>query len=149
MANQNPQPEIYTTRHTFGGSATQGSSDIQTVYTNQASNEEVRIYGIMADISLTGDGSVARDAESDFDIQIQIGNSNIPSKAFDLGVITQKDDRRLDFPSPILVLFNQPVSVKVIYKGGANATGNTPAASTTVRVSLISELSLQNVRGYN
>ena len=41
MANQNPQPEIYTTRHTFGGSATQGSSDLQTVYTNQASNEEV------------------------------------------------------------------------------------------------------------
>tara|TARA_Y100000389_G_scaffold62597_1_gene58688 strand:- start:39998 stop:40447 length:450 start_codon:yes stop_codon:yes gene_type:complete len=149
MANQNPQPEIYTTRHTFSGSATQGSSDVQTVYTNQASNEEVRIYGIMADISLAGDGSVARDAESDFDIHIQVGNSNIPSKAFDLGVITQKDDRRLDFPSPVLAMFNQPISVKVIYKGGANATGNTPAASTVVRVSLISELSLQTSRGYN
>ena len=43
MANQNPQPEIYTTRHSFAGSANNGTTDTQTVYTNQANNEEVRI----------------------------------------------------------------------------------------------------------
>ena len=145
MANQNPQPEIYTTRHSFGASDPNGTAITQTVYTNQANNEEVRIYGLMADVSLTTTGAVARNAECDWDVQIQVGNANIPSKAFDLGVITQRDDRRIDFPSPILVLFNQPVSITVTYKGGDAA--NTPAAVTTVRVSLISELSLQNPRG--
>ena len=146
MANQNPQPEIYTTRHSFAAAAANGTAITQTVYTNQANNEEVRIYGIMADVALTTTGATtARDSECDWDIQIQIGNANIPSKAFDLGVITQKDDRTLTFPSPILVLFNQPVSVTVTFKGGDAA--NSDSVITTVRVSLISELSLQNPRG--
>ena len=46
MANQNPQPEVYYTRHAFTTSSTQGSTDTQTVFTNQANNEEVRIYGV-------------------------------------------------------------------------------------------------------
>ena len=146
MANQNPQPEIYTTRHSFATGSDNGTAITQTVYTNQANNEEVRIFGLMADVSLATTGATsARDTESDWDVQIQVGNANIPSKAFDLGVITQRDDRRMDFPSPILVLFNQPISVTVIFKGGDAA--NTPDGQVMVRVSLISELSLQNPRG--
>ena len=32
MANQNPQPEIYTTTHAFASSATAGTQNIQTVF---------------------------------------------------------------------------------------------------------------------
>ena len=49
MANQDPQPEIYTTSHNFDASAanvTAGTTNTVTVYTNQANNEEVRIYAI-------------------------------------------------------------------------------------------------------
>ena len=60
MANQNPQPEVYTTRHVFGNNAdaiSAGTRVTQTVYTNQANNEEVRIYGIMAEIMAGGTGA--------------------------------------------------------------------------------------------
>ena len=46
MANQNPQPEIYSTRHSFTAADTQGTTVTQTVYTNQANTEEVRIYAV-------------------------------------------------------------------------------------------------------
>ncbi len=47
MANQNPQPEVYTTRHVFGDNAaviSAGTRVTQTVYTNQANNEEVMVH---------------------------------------------------------------------------------------------------------
>ena len=50
MANQNPQPEIYTTKHFFNGTA-EGATNTQTVFTQQANNEEVRIYGFSVDIT--------------------------------------------------------------------------------------------------
>ena len=46
MANQDPQPEIYTTRHDVAASSAAGTTNTVTVYTNQANNEEVRIYAI-------------------------------------------------------------------------------------------------------
>ena len=48
MANQYPQPEVYTTTHPFASSGTAlGSTDSQTIYTNIAHNEQVLIYGVM------------------------------------------------------------------------------------------------------
>ena len=38
MANQDPQPEIYTTRHNFDASAvlvSAGTTNLVTIYTNQ------------------------------------------------------------------------------------------------------------------
>ena len=57
MANQNPQPEIYTTRHSFDAAATQGTTVTQTVYTNQANTEEVRIYAVSVQFLDTNGGS--------------------------------------------------------------------------------------------
>ena len=37
MANQDPQPEIYTTRHTFTGATAVGTSNTVTVYENSHS----------------------------------------------------------------------------------------------------------------
>ena len=41
MANQDPQPEIYSTTHTFTGATAAGTVNTQTIFTNQANNEEV------------------------------------------------------------------------------------------------------------
>ena len=53
MANQDPQPEIYTTRYNFNGDTggtgatiAANTSQVVSIYTNQANNEEVRIYGL-------------------------------------------------------------------------------------------------------
>ena len=46
MANQDPQPEIYSTSHTFAGAAAAGTSNQVSIFTNQANNEEVRLYAI-------------------------------------------------------------------------------------------------------
>ena len=53
MANQDPQPEIYTTRYAWnadtttatGATIAAGTSQVVSIYTNQANNEEVRIRG--------------------------------------------------------------------------------------------------------
>ena len=48
MANQDPQPEIYTTRYNFnadtgagGATIAANTSQVVSIYTNQANNEEV------------------------------------------------------------------------------------------------------------
>ena len=50
MVNQNPQPEVYTTRHSFAAADTQGTVVTTQINTNQAYNEEIRIYGVMVNM---------------------------------------------------------------------------------------------------
>mgnify|MGYP003628522838 CR=1 FL=1 len=57
MVNQNPQPEVYTTRHAFTTGASQGTNVTSQIFTNQAHNEEVRIYGLMVNIVVTATGN--------------------------------------------------------------------------------------------
>ena len=141
MANQNPQPEIYTTRHDIPTGSTPGTVDTQTVFTQQNSSEEVRIYGLSVNIYTTTTG-VAVD-NKDFTAKIKIGNSFVPSQEFDLSVINASTSKMLTFPTPLLVLFQQPISVDVQWKGGA-LVQNTDA-NVTVKVSLHAELSLAQV----
>jgi len=141
MANQNPQPEIYTTRHDIPTGSTPGTVDTQTVFTQQNSSEEVRIYGLSVNIYTTTTG-VAVD-NKDFTAKIKIGNSFVPSQEFDLSVINASTSKMLTFPTPLLVLFQQPISVDVQWKGGA-LVANTDA-NVTVKVSLHAELSLAQV----
>tara|TARA_R110001592_G_scaffold346583_1_gene639266 strand:- start:311 stop:829 length:519 start_codon:yes stop_codon:yes gene_type:complete len=161
MANQNPQPEIYTTRHVFGDNAAAiaaGTSVTQTIYTNQANNEEVRVYGIMVEIMAGGTGAAGgafngsngplccscdavntQPTCSDFDVKILVGANQVPSQSFAVTSIACKDDKTLTFPVPILVLFQQPLSIVV--------TNNTLCAGTpnrTIKVTLISELAIQS-----
>jgi len=142
MANQNPQPEIYYTRHAIPDTFTQGSTDTQTIFTNQANNEEVRIYGVQVHIITTDGGNDTALVANDMKLSIQVGNAKIPSQEFDMGVIHQKDDKMLTFPTPILVLFQQPIAVTVRWTDDA-----VPAANTTAVVQLIAELSLQSTNG--
>jgi len=158
MANQNPQPEVYTTRHNFGNNAaviSAGSTVTQTVYTNQANNEEVRIYGLMVEVMA---GSVAagvlngsngplccscdaintQPTCNDFSVKILVGANAVPSQAFDVASIACKDDKTLTFPVPVLVLFQQPLSIVV-----TNNTQCVAASNRTVKVTLIGELAIQ------
>ena len=82
MANQDPQPEIYSTTHTFTGATAAGTVNTQTIFTNQANNEEVRLYALAVNI-LDAAGTVAT-AETDFQVSIQCGPNNVPSNAFDI-----------------------------------------------------------------
>jgi len=147
MANQNPQPEIYTTRHDIPTGSTPGTVDTQTVFTQQNSSEEVRIYGLSVNIYTTTTG-VAVD-NKDFTAKIKIGNSFVPSQEFDLSVINASTSKMLTFPTPLLVLFQQPISVDVQWKGGpktvAAPNGKNTDANVTVKVSLHAELSLAQV----
>jgi len=56
MVNQDPQPEIYQTVHTFnytGGDIAANTQRSVDVFTYQANNEEFRLYAIKVDISGT------------------------------------------------------------------------------------------------
>ncbi len=112
-----------------------------TIYTNQANNEECRIYAILVDI-LDENGSPASTSTTDVDfgITIQVGPNNIPTNEFDATTICFRDDKQLAFPSPILALFQQPLGVQVSLN---STTGATLAANRTVVITLVSELAIQ------
>ena len=157
MVNQNPQPEIYTTRHTFTDGDTQGTNDTRTVFTNQANTEDLRIYSISVQIlntlsavavapALSLGNDVLTDS-NDFSVEIQIGSSAVPSQRFHAGTIHGKDNKMLTFPSPILVQYQQPISVVVRWENvnPINIGAAAIPATMVVKVSLHGELSLQPV----
>ena len=137
MANQDPQPEIYTTRHTFTGATTAGNTNTVSVFTNQANNEEVRIYALAVRIQdASGDAATT---ETDFAVSVQVGPNNVPSNQFDIGWLhdnIRNGGQVLAFSTPILVLFQQPLAIKVEVK-------TTTTATRTVVVDLIGELAIQ------
>jgi len=143
MANQNPQPEIYTTTHAFASAATAGTQNIQTVFTNQNSSEEVRIYSIAVNRFVTGIGEDMGNSDSDFTARIKIGNSYVPSQAFDISSVMKSDSKTIVFPTPILVLFQQPISVEVTWNGGY--VGFSVGQDVTVKTTLMAELSTAQV----
>ncbi len=144
MANQNPQPEIYSTRHAFTAAATQGTTVTQTVYTNQANTEEVRVYAVSVQMIDTNGGLAAATLYEDFNMRIQIGQSYVPFQPFDAGLINHMGEKTLTFATPMLVLFQQPISVEISWE---NSTAL--AANTTVKVSLHAELALQTGYPHN
>ena len=145
MANQNPQPEIYTTTHSFASGVSAGTQVIQTVFTNQNTAEEVRIYGMSVNMYNSSDGTSLSNADNDFTAKIKIANGYVPSQEFDLGVIHQSDSRMITFPTPILVLFQQPISIEITWKGGQDST--VTANAIKVKPSLHAELSIAQRRG--
>ena len=87
MANQDPQPEIYTTTHTFdasGGAIAAFTSSTVSIFTNQANNEEVRLYAIAVEVQDNTTGAAATTAY-DFSVTIGVGPNNVPSNSFDIG----------------------------------------------------------------
>ena len=72
MANQDPQPEVYTTSHQFAGAVPSGTSNVISIFTNQANNEEVRLYAIGIEmLDATTGGALA--ADLDYSVVIHFG----------------------------------------------------------------------------
>jgi hypothetical protein len=144
MANQDPQPEIYTTRHTFDASSTAvsaGTTNLVSVYTNQANNEEVRLYGIAVRI-VDEDGTTVTTL-TDFAMSIQVGPNNVPSNQFDIGWLhtnLSNGGSILTLPTPVLVLFQQPLSIIIESK---SLIAQAADRKRTVVVDLIGELAIQ------
>lgn len=144
MANQDPQPEIYTTRHTFDASTVAvaaGTTNLVSVYTNQANNEEVRIYGVAVRI-IDEDGSSVTTL-TDFAMSLQVGANNVPSNQFDIGWLHTNITNGggvLMFPSPVLVLFQQPLGVVIEAK---TEIAQAADRKRTVVIDLIGELAIQ------
>ncbi len=144
MANQDPQPEIYTTRHNFDASAVlvaAGTTNLVTIYTNQANNEEVRLYGIAVRIIDENGDSVT--TLTDFAMSIQVGPNNVPSNQFDVGWLhtnLANGGGILMLPTPVLALFQQPLAVIIEAKTAIAQAAN---RERTVVVDLIGELAIQ------
>ena len=151
MVNQDPQPEIYTTRYAWnantgagGATIAAGTSQVVSIYTNQANNEEVRIYGIACRVFDTATGT-ASTTFNDYAVSIQVGANNIPSNAFDISWLANNINNGgsiLMFPSPVLVLFQQPLSVTVTTNSAITGVAST-ANDRTVVIDLIGELAIQ------
>ncbi len=141
MANQDPQPEIYTTSHTFAGAAGAGTSNQVSIFTNQANNEEVRLYALGIEM-LDATTGAALTADLDYDVAIQVGPNNVPSNAFSAGFINAKNDKTLAFSTPVLVLFQQPLSVTVTTNQAVGANGS------IIKVTLIGELAIQKIAAH-
>jgi len=150
MANQDPQPEIYTIRTNFNGDTSVGAggatvpantSQVVSIYTNQANNEEVRIYGIAVRIT----DSAGNNLTGDYAVSIQVGANNVPSNQFDISWLATNIANGggiLMFPSPVLVLFQQPLSVTVTTRSQITGAAD-PANNQFVVVDLIGELAIQ------
>ena len=144
MANQDPQPEIYTTRHNFDASAVlvaAGTTNLVTIYTNQANNEEVRLYGIAVRVIDENGDTVT--TFTDFAMSIQVGPNNVPSNQFDVGWLhtnLANGGSVLMLPTPVLALFQQPLAVIIEAKSAVTTAAN---RERTVVVDLIGELAIQ------
>ena len=171
MANQDPEPKILTTNHDFSVPATNGTSNIATIYTNQANNEDVRIHGFAIDIvPLDAAGnqlktetvtnpyyynSVAPNTSpfgtfTDFDVEILVGGNRIPTNDISIQRLVMPGDanqRYITFTSPVLILFQQPLQVSVSNNAAIAAhdmvNAGTDVATVRVKVTLIGELEIQ------
>ena len=150
MANQDPQPEIYTTRYNFnadtgagGATVAANTSQVVSIYTNQANNEEVRIYGIA--VRVADEDNATATNFNDFAVSIQVGANNVPSNQFDVSWLANNIANGggiLMFPSPVLCLFQQPLSVTVTTRSQITGAASSEFNQTVV-VDLIGELAIQ------
>jgi len=164
MVNQDPQPEIYTTVHDFSLAApplAAGTQNTVNIFTNQANNEECRIYAIAVEITVldTGNAQIMGTTNpkftmpSDLTCTIGVGSNNVPSNAFDIGWIYGQEDQTMSFTAPILALFQQPLQVTVTTNSAIAAFNfgpdvpppAIPVNTVRVKISLISELAIQKI----
>ncbi len=118
-----------------------GTTNLVTIYTNQANNEEVRIYGIAVRIIDENGDSVT--TLTDFAMSIQVGPNNVPSNQFDVGWLhtnLANGGGVLMLPTPVLALFQQPLAVIIEAKTAIAQAAN---RERTVVVDLIGELAIQ------
>ena len=159
MANQDPQPEVYTTVHDFNIALVTGTQNQVSIFTNQANNEEVRIYAVAVEAEFLSDTGLQITSTTDpkftmptdFTMQLRVGPNDIPSNAFDIGWIYRNQDQTMAFTVPVIVLFQQPLTVIITANSGVAAFTYNGATVDVIRwkVSLIGELAIQKVACVN
>jgi hypothetical protein len=113
-----------------------------SIFTNQANNEEVRLYAIAVQILDDTDGSSAT-TFTDFNVAIGVGPNYVPSNSFDISWLhtnLANGGQVLAFSCPILCLFQQPLQITV-----TNNTAITAVNERKVKITLIGELAIQKV----
>jgi len=103
MANQDPQPEVYTTVHDFDVATASGTQNAVSIFTNQANNEEVRVYAVAVDFTLLdgSDNQIVSTTDpkftmpSDFTMTLSVGPNNVPSNSFDIAWNFKSLSRRI------------------------------------------------------
>ena len=154
MANQDPQPEVYTVTSQFARNTPADTQLVTNIITSQANNEEVRIYAMKVNIvsfdNLTTPGTditANLDPQTadncDFSVRITVGANNVPSQVFRVRPTWISNSRTLIFPTPILVLFQQPFRITVTCVSGTDNTANTDGRQITLEFE--SELAIQKV----
>ncbi len=136
MANQNPQPDIFEVKLAFANSAPLGTTTSSQVYTYQSAYEEVRIYAIMVNIVDATDVDASA-SMSDFQVSIEAGANKVPSNPFDVGAIATSREKTLAFSAPVVVGFQEPLTISGEWMGTTNL-----AAATNVKITLIAETAL-------
>ena len=91
-----------------------------------------------------GTGVAVTGTDVEFDVKITVGANNVPSQTFSLTPALLSDSKMLTLPSPILVLYQYPLSVTVTC---VNALTAGATNGRTVIINMISELALQKVAG--
>jgi len=137
MANQNPQPDIYEVNLSFSNESSNGTKVSSQVYTFQSSFEEVRVYAVMVNIVNSEDDDISASV-SDFQLTIEAGANKVPSNSFDIGAIATSREKTLAFPSPVVVGFQEPLTITGEWMG----TSDTPDAITVVKITLIAETAM-------
>lgn len=144
MANQYPQPEIFRVQMDYAASATAGTTVQVEVNTSQASNEEVRIYGLSVDAydasATPAQTPITSTQWFDFDIGITVGANMVPSQRFDIGWISRTDEKTLMFAVPILKMFSQQLLINV-----TNVTAVPSSEDRDLRIYLHCDLVNQSV----
>tara|TARA_R110000824_G_scaffold190510_2_gene372059 strand:+ start:957 stop:1445 length:489 start_codon:yes stop_codon:yes gene_type:complete len=157
MVQQNPQPEIYMTRHAFAAATVQGTNVTQQIFTNQSHSEEVRLYAVMVQIvsdavATAGDdwmaGAAVNGNDHMFDISVQSGANNIPPNPIDAAPLQRyvnfvgpanQSSRIEPLSAPVLITHRQPLQVDVTWRG-TPAGGPSGATPVSVVVTLIGEM---------
>ena len=173
MVNQDPQPEFFTTVHDFPVPSTSNTSNLATIFTNQASNEEVRIYGFGIDIvpldsadqnlvvetvtnpyyyNYAAPNSSPFGTFTDFNVEIFVGGNQIPTSDIEIQRFLMpgaNPQPYITFTSPVLVLYQQPLQIQVTCNDNIAAhdmvLAGTDVATVRAKVTLIAETEIQKM----
>jgi hypothetical protein len=152
MVNQDPEPKILTAQADFAvgpialcpaGAVAANTSQVVTLFTNQANNEQCTFYGFAVDvIGLDGNGAAINSSNwaagtatnpyfyqpqaacgasnggvfSDFIVNFSVGGNSIPTNTIELQRLllpSPNNNRSISFSSPILVLYQQPLQITI------------------------------------
>lgn len=145
MVNQDPQPEVYETIHSFANGANPNTVNSQYINTFQSANEEARIYAVGVQLLDSSTGADVSASYSNFEIQIGAGVNPVPTNFFDIGYVAKSRTNVIELSCPVVVKFKQPLRVSARYYAPDGTTTLGASNGVDVKVLLIGELGIQKV----